>query len=56
MGAKDIFGMVPPECRVDDDAYSSLVLINLRKKIEKRRNINNLRLTFYLDSQCPLQL
>ena len=33
MGAKDIFGIVPPECRVDDDVYSSLVLISLRQKI-----------------------
>ena len=35
MGAKDIFGIVPPECRVDDDVYSSLVLISLRKKISR---------------------
>ena len=32
MGAKDIFGIVPPECRVDDDVYSSLVLISLTQK------------------------
>lgn len=35
MGAKDIFGIVPPECRVDDDVYSSLVLISLSKRLNK---------------------